>query len=265
MGKQSSNKKVQRAARAGGGRKAARRAQSSMLWPAVITVVVLLGILLIVVSRGENQAGATERPRLVGEFPEDHWHEAFGVNICGTYQPDLPEAVNSGIHTHGDGLIHVEATNSAETGSHATIGKFVGDYGNGFRVTDTEIRLPGGKTYKNGDKCGDKPGRVALYRWDSPSDDSPTIITDGIAGIRLANERVVAFSFNPAGATLEKPASVKNLADPNAGEGGGRSTATTLAPTGTTTAGSTETTVAGSAPATTGGSTASSVPPTTTP
>lgn len=264
MGKQSSNKKVQRASRVGGGRKAARRAQSSMLWPAVITVVVLLGVLLIVVSRGENQAGATERPRLVAQFPEDHWHEAFGIDICGTAQPDLPEAVNSGIHTHGDGLIHVEATNSAETGSHATIGKFVGDYGNGFRVTDSEIRLPGGKTYKNGDKCGDKAGRVALYRWDSPSDKTPTIITSGIGDVRLANERVVVFSFNPVGATVEKPASVKNLADPNAGEGGG-STATTLAPTQTTTAGSTETTTAGSAPATTEGSTASSAPPTTTP
>jgi hypothetical protein len=256
MGKQSSNKKVQRAARAGGGRKAARRAQSSMLWPAVITVVVLLGVLLIVVSRGENQAGATERPRLFQEFPEDHWHEAFGINICGTYQPDLPEAVNSGIHTHGDGLIHVEATNSAETGSHATLGKFIGDYGSGLRVTDTEIRLPGGKTYKNGDKCGDKPGRVAVYRWDSVNDETPTVITSGIDKIRIANEKVVAFSFNPAGATLEKPASVKGLADPNAGEGGG-STATTLAPTGTTTASST--------PATTEAPPASSAPPTTTP
>jgi hypothetical protein len=264
MGKQSSNKKVQRAARAGGGRKAARRAQSSMLWPAVITVVVLLGVLLIVVSRGENQAGATERPRLFQEFPEDHWHEAFGINICGSYQPDLPEAVNSGIHTHGDGLIHVEATNSAETGANATLGKFVSDYGSRFRVTDTEIRLPGGKTYKNGDKCGDKPGRVAVYRWDSATDKTPTIITNDIDKIRIGNQKVVTFSFNPAGTTLEQPASVKGLQDPNAGEGGG-STATTLAPTGTTTAGSSDTTVPGSAPATTEGSTASSAPPTTTP
>jgi hypothetical protein len=235
-----------------------------MLWPAVITVVVLLGVLLIVVSRGENQAGATERPRLFQEFPEDHWHEAFGINICGTYQPDLPEAVNSGIHTHGDGLIHVEATNSAETGKHATLGKFVGDYGSGFRVSDTEIRLPGGKTYKNGDKCGDTPGRVAVYRWDSVNDETPTIITSGIDNIRIANEKIVTFSFNPDGANLEKPASVKGLADPNAGEGGG-STATTLAPTETTVAGSTETTVAGSTPPSTEGSTASSAPPTTTP
>jgi hypothetical protein len=264
MGKQSSNKKVQRAARAGGGRKAARRAQSSMLWPAVITVVVLLGVLLIVVSRGENQAGATERPRHFQQFPEDHWHEAFGFNICGTYQPDLPEAVNSGIHTHGDGLIHVEATNSAETGKNATLGKFLGDYGNGLRVTDSEIRLPGGKTYKNGDKCGDKPGRVAVYRWDSVNDETPTIITTGVDKIRIGNEKVVAFSFNPAGATLQKPASVKGLSDPNAGEGGG-STATTLAPTQTTAPGSTGTTVAGSSSPSTEGSTAPSAPPTTTP
>lgn len=259
MGKQSSNKKVQRAARAGGGRKAARRAQSSMLWPAVITVVVILGVLLIVVSRNGSQASNTERPRLFQEFPEDHWHEAYGINICGTYQPDLPEAVNSGIHTHGDGLIHVEATNSAETGKNANLGKFVNDYGNGFRVTDTEIRLPGGKTYKNGDKCGDKPGRVAIYRWDSVTDKTPTIITSDIDKVRIGNLKVVAFSFNPVGSTLEQPPSVKNLEDPNAGEGGG-STATTLAPTATT-APSTETT----APSTETTAPAGTTPPTTTP
>jgi len=256
MGKKSSNKKVQRAARAGGGRKVARRAQSSMLWPAVVTVVVLVGVLLIIVSRGENQAGATERPRLFQEFPEDHWHEAFGINICGTYQPDLPEAVNSGIHTHGDGLIHVEATNSAETGSHATLGKFIGDYGSGFRVTDSEIRLPGGKTYKNGDKCGDKPGRVAVYRWDSVDDKTATIVTSGIDKIRIGDQRVVAFSFNPVGTELDRPASVKGLDNPNAAEGGG-STATTLEPAPTATT--------APAPATSEGSTASTAPPTTTP
>jgi hypothetical protein len=133
-----------------------------------------------------------------------------------------------------------------------------------LRVTDSEIRLPGGKTYKNGDKCGDKPGRVAVYRWDSVNDETPTIITSGIDKIRIGNEKVVAFSFNPAGATLQKPASVKGLSDPNAGEGGG-STATTLAPTQTSAPGSTGTTVAGSSSPSTEGSTAPSAPPTTTP
>lgn len=222
MGKQSSNKKVQRAARAGGGRKAVRR-QSSMMWPAVITALVVLGIFLIVVSRGENSANAGERPRL-----GDHWHEAHGINVCGQYQPNLPEAVNGGIHTHGDGLIHVEATNSAETGKNANLGKFASNFGSGFRLTDTELRLPGGTTYKNGDKCGDKPGRVAVYIWDSVSDETPEIVTKDIAKIRLGNQRVIAFSFNPAGAKLDKPASIKNLSDPNAGEGG--STGTTAPP-----------------------------------
>jgi hypothetical protein len=261
MGKQSSNKKVQRAARAGGSRKISRR-QNSMLWPAVIAVVVVLGIVLIVVSRGENQAGAGERPRLFQEFPEDHWHEAFGVNLCGTYQADLPEAVNSGIHTHGDGLIHVEATNSAETGKNATLGKFVADYGSGFRLTDTELRLPGGKTYKNGDKCDNgKVGRVAVYIWNTVDDKTPEIHTSDLAGIRIGNERVVAFSFNPEGAELEQPASVKGLTDPNAGEGGSTGTSVAPQPLPSSSVPATgETTV----PAT-GGTTAPTAPPTTTP
>jgi hypothetical protein len=221
MGKQSSKKKVQRAARARGGARSARSA-NSLLWPSVIVAVVILGAVLIVASRGANQrAGEGERPRLFATNPEDHWHEAYGVNVCGSYQADLPEAVNSGIHTHGDGLIHVEAQNSAETGANANVGKFVDDYGNGFRIGDGELRLPGGKAYKNGDKCGDKPGRVAAYVWDSSDDKTPQIVTTGIGKLRLRDQRLIALSFNPADGAPDQPPSKRNLADPNAGEGGG--------------------------------------------
>ena len=218
MGKQSSSKKVQRAARAGGGRKVARR-QSSMLWPGMISLIVIVGIGLIVVSRDST---AYVRPGLFAEHPEDHWHMAFGINVCGNYRPDLGELVNSGIHTHGDGLIHVEATNSAETGENATVGKFVRDYENGFSVTDTELSLPGGDAFVEGDDdCSGDDAQVAAYLWDDRQDDEPEIITEDIGGIRIGDQQLITFSFNPPDAELGPPPSASSLNDPNAAEGGG--------------------------------------------
>lgn len=265
MGKASSNKKVQRAARAGGGggRRAVSRANSSMLWPALVAVVVMLGIVLIVVSRNEKQAqGEGERPRLFASNPEDHWHMAFGINICGDYLADLPAAINSGIHTHGDGLIHVEAISSAETGKRATIGKFIGDYGTKLKLTDSELRLPDGKTYKNGDKCGSKPGRVEALLWDSESDKTPEVVTSQLQSVRIGDGKLVAFAFVPAGAKVAQPPSRKNLADPNAGE---RAPGTTAPPIPlstppTTAAAGTATTAGGTPPSTATGGTPTSGP-----
>ena len=231
--KQSSTKKVQRVAKSGGGRRSSAPRQSSMLWPAVVSITVVLGILLIIISRNEAQdREETEHPRLIATTPEDHWHMAYGINVCGEYLPPLSQVINSGIHTHGDGLIHQEAQSNAETGKRATIGKFISDYGSGFRVTDTELRIPGGESYKEGeDKCGDDDGRVAAYLWAGPEDDEPRIITEDIRDIRIRNDQVITFAFVPSGEELEKPSSIENLEDPNAAE---REAQTTPPPTPTT-------------------------------
>ena len=256
MGKQSSTKKVQRAARAGGGRKVSRR-ESSMLWPGLISVIVIVGVALIVVSRDST---AYVRPGLFAEHPEDHWHMAFGINVCGDYRPDLGELVNSGIHTHGDGLIHVEATNSAETGDNATVGKFIRDYENDLRVTATELSLPGGDEFVEGeDECGGERAQVAAYVWDDRNDEDPEIVTEGIADIRIRDQELITFSFNPPGTELEQPPSASNLNDPNAAEGGG-APGTTVAPEPLPT-----TTVAGSTDTTTAPTDTTTAPPSTTP
>lgn len=243
MGKASSTKKVQRAARAGGGRKAARANRQSWLFPAVVSFVVVVGVLLVAVSRGSNTA-ASEPPTLT-----DHWHEAYGIYACSTYLPDLPERLNSGIHTHGDGLIHVEPTNSAETGEHATVGKFIKDFGGGFKVNADELRVPDAQTYETGkSKCAGKVGEVKVLRWDNASDTSPEDITGrDLNAVKVRNGGMIAFAFVPKGTDISKipvPPSTKNLEDPNAAEGGGASTSppastpatdvpTTLAPPST--------------------------------
>lgn len=251
MGKASSTKKVQRAAKAGGGRKAAKANRQSWLFPAVVSFVVVVGVLLVAVSRGSNTAASAEPPTLT-----DHWHEAYGIYACSEYLPDLPERLNSGIHTHGDGLIHVEPSNSAETGSHATVGKFIKDFGGGFKVNADELRVPNAQTYETGkSKCAGKVGEVKIVRWDNASDTSPEDITDNdLSTLKVSNGGMIAFAFVPKGTDISKipiPPSTKNLENPNAAEGGGTSTPGSAPATGAPTTGAPAATVPAGTPTST--------------
>ena len=115
MGKASSTKKVARAARTGGGR-TARGTGGSLVWPALIGVVVVLGVILIGISRSEI-SGASTPPRI----GKDHWHAAIGFYDCDHFLPNEAQFENSeGLHTHGDGLIHLHPFSSAVAGKNAT-------------------------------------------------------------------------------------------------------------------------------------------------
>src|ERR1700719_755068 len=89
MGKASSNKKVTRAASTGGGRTAHGRRPYG--WYTVLTVLVALGVFLVAFSRHEQQAAASIHPR-----GTDHWHAAYGIDICGTFSPHLPHNTHLG-------------------------------------------------------------------------------------------------------------------------------------------------------------------------
>jgi hypothetical protein len=194
MGKASSSKKVSRVARTGGGRTA--RGRGSWLWPSVLTVTVVLGTAGIVVSRAQNQAD--DSPPHMG----DHWHAAYGFDICGQFQGDLPQPESLiGIHTHGDGVIHVEPQNAFDTGNGATFGRWVSGQP-GLKVSATSIQLPGLKALKNGDKCGDKPAFVQTlvdgkrYTGD-PKD------------IRIEQGQTITVAFVPRGTKLTPPPQAK--------------------------------------------------------
>ena len=212
---------MQRIARTGGGSKAVRRGSgSSLMWPALLSIVVVAGIFLIAFSRNQNLTrGVGPRPRLLATHPEDHWHVAFGIYECNAYQPNLPNLVNGGIHTHGDGLIHVEATNSAETGHGANLATFISE-DNRINLSSTQLGIKGQKTYKNGDKCGSKAGRVQVLVWDSPADETADIVTKDFNKLLLKNGEVLAIAFAPTGAKISKPDSITALGNPNAAESG---------------------------------------------
>lgn len=218
MGKASSNKKVARAARAGG-KGSASKAAPSWLWPASIGLVVVLGVMLIVLSRG-NSADA-EAPTF-----EDHWHEAYGVYICDSYLPQFPDNVQfGGIHTHNDGLIHVEPFSSLDTGENATFGRFAEGVGLEVNEAQDKLTLPDGRELEDGDDCNGEPGDLRVLDDGEPVEGDPN-------DIRLADGGVIAVIFAPEDAEIPEVPYLANLDDPNAGEGGG-TPEVTLPPEGT--------------------------------
>src|SRR3954469_17982227 len=256
MGKASSNKKVSRAARTGGGRTS--RGRTPWAWYSSMALVVVLGVFGIVQSRDHRQdilsAGTKLSPRLGSPGkPADHWHVAYGFYLCDNFAATLPDdAVKGGIHTHADGLMHVEPETVDDTGPHATAGRFLKLAG--VTVSETEIKIPGQKTFKNGDKCGDKAGEVQVYVDGKKREGDPTKIL-------LKDQQHIVFAYVPkATTTVPEPPSVPNLATAGQAQEPSATTATSVLPGDTT--GST--TAPGSTPSTAPATTPSTAPPANT-
>ena len=159
MGKASSGKKVARAASTGGGRTS--RGKTPWGWYSAISLVVILGVGLVVFSRDQTQervsARGEEHPTL-----NEHWHSAYGFFFCDQFSPPIADNGKDplGIHTHGDGIVHVHPFSQAASGKRAIFDVFSRTMG--ITVSSSRIKI-GDKEYSNGDKCGDKPGEVRVF------------------------------------------------------------------------------------------------------
>ena len=96
------------------------------MFPIAVALVVALGLLLIVYGRQSRPSDGSGVPRVNdGSNIDAHWHAAFGIYICDTFQPKITGTLEEtgidsdgnqvllndkfrilGIHSHGDGIIH---------------------------------------------------------------------------------------------------------------------------------------------------------------
>lgn len=65
--------------------------------------------------------------------------------------------IYAGLHSHEDGLIHMEPQTSDETGKSATLGTYFKF--NGFELSSTHVKFVTADL-KNGDKCGKSRGTL---------------------------------------------------------------------------------------------------------
>ncbi len=90
----------------------------------------------------------------------DFWTAALGVHVCGAWLPNAPSfASETGVHSHGDGLVYVHPAEADEAGDRATLGLFI-ERG-GWNVSADELRLWDGAEHRS--TCPD--GRPAAVRW----------------------------------------------------------------------------------------------------
>ncbi len=216
MGKASSSKKVARAARVGG---SSGPKQRKLGFPVAIVAIVVLGVALIAFARADYTSAAATAPIA----NQDHWHTAYGVYVCDAFQAPLVDAGEdtTGIHTHGDGIIHIHPFRASAAGKNATLSKW-GEVVN-IDFGSNSITLPDGTELKSGYDCGGNTD-TTLGVWVWPIDDpsaEPTVHTENFGGIKLdANEQALTIAVVPTGTTPPRPESEPDVArlDPTTDE-----------------------------------------------
>jgi hypothetical protein len=263
----SSAKKVAKLASRGKGKRV--RFQGGSVFPIAVVAVVLLGLLAIVYGRQSRPSDGSGAPTTT-----DHWHQAFGIYVCDTFQPKLTgtkeettvdsagntvlvnEAFSlTGIHSHGDGIIHYHPNSSRSTGNRAKLGVFLDVYG--LKLTDTSLEMPadqGGEKWSTKDtKCDGKDTELRVRVWDDFNKPAEfhDVVTD-FNNIRITNDgQVFVIGFVPKGADIPQPDWAAQLPTLGASDSGVVTATTTTLAAGATGASTAPTTTAAGAATTT--------------
>jgi hypothetical protein len=165
----------------------------------VIVAIFLLGVALIALAKNDDTgSGSAKGP---GPQVNDHWHAAIGVNLCGTWQANLPLYESAtGIHSHGDGFMHMHPFSAAGAGSNANVGLFYKQAGD--KVSTNELKIFK-ETFKTGDSCDALDKKPGLVRWSVNGQEKT-----GNPASYVPNDRdVVAIAFLPKDVEIGTPPS----------------------------------------------------------
>lgn len=145
-------------------RAGAKRAPIGRIVGIVIAVVVVFGGGYGIWQMGKNApASITNGAPATTTYTDApvHWHAAFEVELCGKKQDfsSYGATTHAGsplLHTHGDGLIHIEGRVIAK--EDIAVGKFF----DGIDIPFDRDRI---MDKKNGDTCkeGGQPGQVKMF------------------------------------------------------------------------------------------------------
>lgn len=252
MAPSSSANKVAKLAQKGKGKKV--RFQGGTLFPLIIVVVVVLFGALIVYARQSRPGPGEGEPTA-----RQHWHAALGFYVCDDkglkVEPNLTGAleetdasgqltsqgyINTGIHSHADGVMHWHPNSSGRaTGTNARLKVFLNNYD--VSVTNTELKFPasqGGETFKEGKTtCKvdgvEKTASLKVWAWDNyakVSTEDPQVYTSNIGDVRLKNDGMVfMIAFVPDDVKPKPPETAFNLQELGAADTGGNSPTSTIA------------------------------------
>ena len=136
---------------------------------------------------------------------------AYGVYVCDKFLPPIPVGDDPvGIHTHGDGLVHIHPFVESAAGKNAVMARFFET--EKLTVSAKEVRMPDGTSYPAGTTCNGKKSTVRTLYWSSRKA-APTVVKDA-AKLRFADQAIVVFAVAPDDAKIPMPPSVDGLSDP---------------------------------------------------
>ena len=181
-------------------------------------VVALLAVVALTSGAcGDDDGGAP--PTTVAERATptvgDHWHSAYGVEICGeALGPFASDNDPEGIHSHADGIIHIHPFSEAAGGANANLGAFFSAMGAG--LSDDSLELGEAGTFTEGeDECDGEPGIVQVARWSDASrvnDSEPEVFTEHLRDISFQEDgEAYTIAFAPEGTDLPPPRSIPQL------------------------------------------------------
>lgn len=201
-----SSKKVAKAAKAGSTPSSSvGREQRSLGFPMAMAGVIVLGIALVAFAWDARDVDA-----LSPSF-DDHWHLPVGIYDCTSegFLPNLddPGLANSGIHTHGDGVIHLHPFSSSATGNNAQIEVFL----EAVRVDivdDERMTFSDRSALEEGVQCGGEDAILQIARF-APGASTPTeVITEDLLDFRFRQDQEgIVIALAPAGAEIPPPPS----------------------------------------------------------
>ncbi len=171
---------------------------------------------------------ASARESNIGVAPVasvDHWHSAYLINDCGTDLPVTGQFENpAGLHTHGDGLLHLHPYNPSAAGNNATLGQYFA--GADAELTDesftTGFSDPFPTTMSEANGCDGEDAMLQLAVWPNAFDETsePEIITENLADFRFTSAGMaVTLALLPEGSEIPRPPDdrVASLAETGAG------------------------------------------------
>lgn len=180
-----------------------------------MVAVTLLGALAVGLLAFSRETNTGVRPEALA----DHWHAAYGVNVCGEWQPIILDTTDpEGIHTHADGVIHIHPFRPSASGNNATVDAF-------FRATGSELNdagyTPGpgveGAPVVAADGCNGEPAVWQIAYWDNAiiaesGAEPDTIITSDLADFKFRGDiSAITFALLPEGEDVPAPPTIGQL------------------------------------------------------
>lgn len=201
--------KVARAAATAGQRE--RSLSSRLGFPALVALVCVLGLLTSAWAWQARDATAAPRQNA------DYWLSVYGVYDCTREGEDkwvpkfLSPSNNSGISSRADGLIHINPTLAASSGTNARMQHWFNEMG--IVVSPELMILDNGAAFGAGTECADGsgPAEIKILQWDfdfqALADHPPSkVYTEDFGNIRFQNDReVFVIAFAAEGTEIPNP------------------------------------------------------------